>query len=138
MKRFIILLFCAVSLNAAAQFAWEGTITLDSASADTSIYWANSFRDKPFSLDIDYTDIDSIFRFAIVISNYDNGSFSYYSFSDVTFPVTYNPALVYHDPAHNPHATDLYKGSGITYKRFGIMLIKQGYRSGSIKYRLKQ
>jgi len=141
MKRILLLLFCAVSLTASAQnYAWSGSFVFDSTTADTTFIWATSFKDKPWSLEAQYQTLDTTnVKFAVVVANTNNGSFSYYPFPGVTFPVTINPvADLYRDENGVIHASRTYQDDHMTWVKFGIMLIKTNYRSGSVNYYFKQ
>jgi len=149
MKTLFLILLCAASLTASAQwvlqptakFAWAGTFTLDSATTDTTQIWAENYRsNQPWALDVDYTSVDTTnVKFAIIISNFSNGAYSYYPFSGLTFPLIINPvADSYKDAAGTTHATRAFKDKDITFARFGVLIIKTGYRSGEIIFKLKQ
>lgn len=142
MKRILFILFCAVSLAASAQnYPWSGTFTLGATTADTTIIWAEKFRSNiPWALEIEYETLDSTISFAIVTSNSYSGAFSYWpNFSGGTFPVKLDPvADAYYNPTGKIHASRTFKDSDITFIRFGIMFIKQGSRTGSVPYSLKQ
>ena len=139
MKKSILLLFLAIPLALSAQnFTWTFSSKIPVAHTDT-IIWADKFRDAPFSLDIDYTGLNHAIKFAVVVSNWTNGAYSFYPFEGVSFPVTLDPvADAYTDANGVSHASDSYKGKDIPYARFGILITKIQATTGKVNGRLKQ
>lgn len=140
-KKLLLMLFCALSLAASAQnFPWEGIITLDSTSADSTIVWCDKFRpNQAWSLDVDYTDLTDSVYFAIIISNFNNGSFGFFPLNNIIFPVKLDPvADAYYGDNKVLFATYAFAASKISFTRFGILLYKEGIVTGEFKYRFKQ
>ena len=141
MKRILLLLFCAVSLAASAQNAYDDNlIVLDSSSADSTIVWFEKFRpNQAWSLDVEYTGLNDSIQFAIVISNFNNGSFGYYPLNNIIFPLKLDPIVdLYRGTDGIMYATYTFTASKIAFTRFGILIIKSGYVLGNFKYRFKQ
>lgn len=117
---------------------WRGASKVPVSVTDT-IIWADKFNNGPFSLDVDYSGLNHAVKFAVVVSNRSDGSFGYYKFSGVIFPVTLDPVTdVYAYPAGVNHANWIFKGRDIAYFKFGIMISKLQETTGIVNWSLKQ
>lgn len=141
MKRILLIMFCAVSLIASAQnYVDEGSVVYDSSSADTMRVWFDSYKNKPWALEVYYQTLDTTnVTLSVIVSNKTDGSYSYYPFPGITFPLAINPvADAYLDENGISHASRAFESESMTFKKFGLLLIKTGYRSGSVGYTLSQ
>ena len=140
MKKILFLALLIMPLAISAQnFVWSGSIT-KKVAADT-IIWAYKFRpNAPWSLDIKYDAFNgTTATFAIIVSNWTDGSWNYYPTNVVTFPVTLNPtADQYTGQFGGNKSTRPYYGPYIIFMKFGIRLTWGNTTTGAFQWRLKQ
>jgi hypothetical protein len=136
MKKIFLFLMLVLPMVASAQ--WNGYCKVPVSHTDTTV-WCDDYRNKPFSLDIDYTSLNHAIKFAVVVSNWDNGAFSYFPFTGIVFPLTLDPtADAYTDDKGISHASHSFSGKDIRFSRFGIRITKLVPTTGLVKWKFKQ
>lgn len=141
MKKLLFVLMCAVSIQASAQYTWSGTIAVDSTTADTVFVWADKFRPNQFwSIDTRYYSLNtSDAKFGIIVSNWDDGSWSYFSVNGVSFPVTLDPVVdSYIGTNGQTKASWPFYYNCIPFIKFGIVFMKGTCSEGTFDWGLKQ
>jgi hypothetical protein len=139
MKKILFLALLMIPLAAFSQNPkWTGSSKIPVSVTDT-IIWADKFSNAPFSLDVDYSGLNHAVKFAVVVSNRTDGSYSYYKFSGIIQPVTLDPTVdAYAYPVGKTHANQMFGGKDIKYFKFGIKITKLEATTGNIGWILKQ
>jgi hypothetical protein len=139
MKKILFFALLMIPLAAFSQNPkWSGTSKIPVSVTDT-IIWADKFNNAPFSFDVEYYGLNHAVMFAIVVSNRLDGSYSYYKFPGIVFPILLDPVGdAYTYPVGINHATQIFKGKDILYNRFGILIHKVQPTIGNVNWLLKQ
>jgi hypothetical protein len=139
MKKILLFALLMIPLAAFSQnYKWEGSSKIPVSVTDT-IIWADKFSNAPFSLVVNYIGLNHAIDFAVVVADVLDGSYSFYKFNGISFPVTLDPAAdAYAYPVGKNHADKIFSGGSINHFRFGILIRKKQATTGNVTWGLKQ
>lgn len=141
MRQAIIMLLFCVGTAAFSQTFQTVNVNLATASS-TTIGWFTSFRPGiPWSIDVDYSNLNADnATFSLIVSTFNDGSYSYYSSCSNSFPFVMNKtAAVYTDTRGRSRATKLFFDIALPpFVQFGYKITKGNVTSGTVKIKIQQ
>ncbi len=137
-----IFLFVCIGLTAApAQTLPTVNVNLATASS-TTIGWFTNYRPSiPWSVDVDYSNLNADnATFSLIVSGFGDGSYSYYSSCSNSFPFVLNKsAAAYTDTRGRSRATKLFFDIALPpFVQFGYKITKGSVTTGTLKIKLQQ